>query len=36
MVRFRKMNRDFYVIIDDRFPVSSSGDWMFGKSENSK
>lgn len=39
MVKFNKMNKDVYVIIDDQFPVvdaSSENEWLFGRCEDKK
>lgn len=36
MVRFKKMNRDIYVIIDDQFAVGADNEWLLGRSETEK
>ena len=34
MVKFRKYKKDVHVIIDSEFPVDSSNNWLFGRSED--
>ena len=39
MVKFNKMNRDLYVIIDNQYPVydtSKDNQWIFGRCEDPK
>lgn len=39
MVKFNKLGKDLYVIIDDVFPVvypNADNDWLFGRCEDSK
>jgi hypothetical protein len=36
MVRFKKMGRDIYVIIDDQFAVGVDNSWLLGRSETEK
>ena len=39
MVKFNKLNRDLYVIIDNQYPVfntSQDNQWLFGRCEDPK